>query len=120
MFTLLFVLVGLLIFYLLVIFLSSKDDTPADTPAPCRPFSQPSFLDQQLHTSGPTIGWAVQAASVHISSSLSRSVPGEDSRPGKFNFGVGMRGETNLVDMEVCRRLDRCLGRMWSLHCRCH
>ena len=44
-----------------------------------------------------------------------------DVKPGKFNFGVGMRGvEMNLVDMDVWRRIDCCLGPVWSLLHRCH
>ena len=90
MFTLLCVLVGFLIVVdLPVIFLSSKDDTPEDTTAPWRPFSQLYFLAQQLRTSGPPLGRAVQSASVRMSSYLSRSVPGVEEIPGNFNFGVG-------------------------------
>ena len=37
-----------------------------------------------------TLGWAVQAASVHMSSPLPRSSPGGKARPGKFNYGVIM------------------------------
>ena len=56
---------------------------------------------QQLRSSGPLLGWAVQAASSSVTTSLSRSVPGKRETPGKFNFGAskgeggggGRRGE---------------------------
>ena len=86
-------LVGLLIVVdLLVMFFSSKDYTPADTSAPRRPFSQLASLTQQLRTSVPPLGRAVQLASVWISSSLSRSGPGVEAIPGKFNYWVGLGG----------------------------
>ena len=69
-----------------------------------------------MRSLGPPLGWAVQAASVHMSTSLSRSGPGRESSPGKFNFGVGMMGLViNLVGMEVWKRFDSCLGRVMSL-----
>ena len=92
-FTLLCVFVGFLIVVeLLVIFLSLKDDIPVDTPAPGRNFSQLYLLDQQICTSVPPLGRAVQAASVRMLSSLSRSGLGGEARSGKFNFGVGTGG----------------------------
>ena len=67
MFTIPCVLVGLLIVVdFLVMFLSSKDDTPADTPAPRRPFSQLALLAQQLRILGPSLGREVQTASVRM------------------------------------------------------
>ena len=67
MFTLLCVLVGwLIVVDFIVMFFSSKDEIPADTPDPQRPFSQIASLDQQLRTSGPTLGWVVQMASVRM------------------------------------------------------
>ena len=60
-------IVGLMIVVdFLVMFLSSKDETPADTLALRRPFSKIALLDQQLRTSLPPIGRAVQAASVRM------------------------------------------------------
>ena len=76
----------------LVIFSSSKDDTPADTPAPWHPFSKLTLLAQQLSSSVSHLGRAVQAASVRLSSSLSRSGSGGEARPGKFNFWAGTKG----------------------------
>ena len=46
-----------------------------------------------MHTLGPPLGQAVQEASVQMSSSLSRSGPGDKVRPGNFNFGVDTGGE---------------------------
>ena len=122
MLTLLYMLVcWVIVVDFLVIFLSSKDDTPADTPAPRRPFSQLTPLDQHLHTSCQPLGRAVQTASVRMSSSLLISVTGGEARPGKFNFGLGTGvAEMNLVEMEAWRRLDFCLCRVWSLPRRCH
>ena len=60
----------------LVIFSSSKDDTSEDTPATRHPFSLLHSLVQQLRSSGPLLGWAVQAASSSVTTSLSRSVTG--------------------------------------------
>ena len=59
-----------------VMFLSSKNDTPTDTPALQRPFSQIASLDQQLHTWVPPLGRAVQKVLVRMSSYLPRSGPG--------------------------------------------
>ena len=67
---------GLIIVEFIVMFLLSKYDTPADTTNTRRPFSQLDLLAQQLRTSGPPLGRAVQAASVRMSSSFSRSGPG--------------------------------------------
>ena len=123
MFTLICMLVtGLIVVDFLVIFLSSKDDTPAYTSYLQRHFSQLASLAQQLRTLGPPLGRAVQAESVRNTSSLSRSGPGGKTRRGKFNFGVGTGGgrEMNLAEMEVWRRLGHCLGQTWSLHQRCH
>ena len=51
---------------------------------------------------------------------LSISGPGSEARPGKFDSGVGMGGwGVNLVAMEVCRRLVRCLGWRCSLYQNC-
>ena len=81
-------LFGLLIVVdFLVMFLSSSDDTPADTPAPHRPFSQLALLDQQLRILGPSLGREVQTASVRMSSSSSKSGTRGKSRSGKFIFG---------------------------------
>ena len=58
-------LVGcLIVVEFILMFLSSKNDTPADTPTPQRPFSQPDSLGQQLLTPDPNLGKEVQAASV--------------------------------------------------------
>ena len=59
-------------FDFLVIFLSSKDDTPAYTPAARRPFWQLSSLMQQLHISGPPLGQAFQAVSMGVTIYFSR------------------------------------------------
>ena len=84
-------LVGFLtVFDFPVMFLSSKDDTPTDTPAPWRPFSKIYLLDQQLHTSGPPLGRAVQAVSVRMLYPLSRYGPWGEEIPGEFNFEVVM------------------------------
>ena len=104
MFTVLCTPLGcLIVVAVLVIFLSSKDDTPADMPDPWRPFSQLALLAQQLCTSGPPLRRAVQAVSVQMSSLWSRCGPGGKSRLGTFNFGVvmGGGGEMNIVDMDV-------------------
>ena len=67
MFTIFYMLVGLLIVVdFLVIFLSSKYDTPVDTPAMCRHFSQLTLMAQQMRTSVPPLGRAVQAESVRM------------------------------------------------------
>ena len=70
----LFLLVGRIIIFFdfLVIFLSSKDDTPAYTPAARRPFWQLSSLMQQLHISGPPLGQAFQAVSMGVTIYFSR------------------------------------------------
>ena len=63
MFTIICVLVGWLnVVDFLVMFLLSKDDTPADVPDLCNPFSQLASHAQHMHTSGPPIGMAVQVA----------------------------------------------------------
>ena len=97
-------------------FLSSKHDRTTYAPDPRRPFSRLALLAQQLCCSGPSLGRAVQAASVRISFYLSRYGPGGEVRPGKFNFGVGMGGEMNLVAMEVWSQFVCCLGQRQSLH----
>ena len=90
MLTLLCMLVSFLIVIdTVVMFSSSKDDTPAGTLAPRWPFSQLALLAHQLRTPAPLISRAVQVASVRMSSSLSRSGPEGKARPGKFNFRVG-------------------------------
>ena len=77
MFTLLYVIFGwLIVVEFLVMFFSSKDDTPADIPALRRPFTQLALIDKQLRTSGQSIEAADQVASVLIPSSLSISIPG--------------------------------------------
>ena len=86
-------LVGLLIVVdFPVMFLSSKDERPMDMPYTQRSFSQLASLAQQLHSLGPLIVRAVQAASVRMSYSLSISGPVGEAIPGKFNFGVGTGG----------------------------
>ena len=86
-------LVGLLIvFDFPVMFFSSNDYIIMETSVPPRTFSQLASLDQQLRTSVPPLGKAVQEASGRMSSSLSRSGPGVQEIPGKFNFGVSMGG----------------------------
>ena len=77
MFTLICVLVGwMVVVEFIVMFSSSKVNTRADPTDPRRPFSQLASLDQQLRTSVPPLGRAVQEASVWMSSSLSISGPG--------------------------------------------
>ena len=72
MFTLICVIVGwLIVFNFLVIFFSSKDETPADTPATQIPFLQMDSLAQKLCILGPLLGRVVQAASVSVTNSLS-------------------------------------------------
>ena len=56
----------LIVFDFLVMFLSSKDDTPADTPGTRRPFLQMGSIEQHLHISGKKLGRAVQAASASV------------------------------------------------------
>ena len=73
----------------LVMFSSSKDEALVDMMDPRRTFSQLDFMAQQLRTSGPPLGRAVQALPVWISSSLSISGIRGKAIPGKFNFGVG-------------------------------
>ena len=120
--TLLFILVGwLIVVDFLVIFSSSKDDTPADTPAPWHPFSKLASLAQKLSSSGPHLGRAVQVASVPLSSSFSRSGLGGEARPVKFNLGVVTGGVVmNLVEIHFWRRLDCCLCQVQSLPRRFH
>ena len=68
MFTLLCVIFGwLIVVDLLVMLLSSKYGKPADTPTLWRPFLTIASFDQQIRTSVPLLGWAVQAASVRMS-----------------------------------------------------
>ena len=104
-------LVGLLIVVdFVVMFLSSQYDTPEDTLAQYRPFFKLAFLNQQLCTSSPALVREVQVASVRMSSSLSRSSPEGEARPGKFNFGVGKgRGDESSGDggFEAARLLFR-------------
>ena len=80
------------------------------TSALCRPFSQLALLAQQMHTSGQPLGWAVQMASVRMSSSLSRSGPGGKAIPGKFNFGLGV-GEGDSYSGDGVFELYRSLFR---------
>ena len=88
-FTLFCVLVGLLIVVdFNALFYPSKDDTLKETPAPRRPFSQIVLMAQQMCSSGPSLGRAVQEASVSTSSSWSRSGPWGEARPGIFKFVV--------------------------------
>ena len=88
-------------------FLSSNDDTPADTPTPQRPFSQLALFDKQMHTSRPPLGQAVQAASFRMSSSLSRSGSVVKPKPGKLNFGVVMGGGGDESSRDVGLEVDR-------------
>ena len=122
LFTLLFILVGwMIVVEFLVMFFSSKYDTPVDTPTPLRYFLRLNLFDQQMRTSGPPLGRAVQAALVWMSYSLSRSGLVGEANPGKFDFGVGTGGvDINLVEMEVWRRLNFCLGQLWSLPRGCY
>ena len=76
----------------LVVFSSSKDDTPVDTPATRRLFLRVDSLVQLLHISWPPLGRAVRAASASGTKSLSQSVPGKGGTQGKFNFGVSTGG----------------------------
>ena len=86
-------IVGWLIFVeFIVMFSSSKDNTPADTPNTRPPFFQMASLAQQICILGPPLGRAVQAASESMKTSFSLSVPGGKKMPGKFNFGVGRGG----------------------------
>ena len=73
----------------LVMFLSSTDDTMADTPDMRRPLLHMASLVQQLCRSWPASGWAVQTESACVKTSLLLSVPVREKIPGKFNFGVG-------------------------------
>ena len=83
------IVVLLVIVFGLVMFSSSKDEVLVDMMDPRRTFSKLDFMAQQLRTSGPPLGRAVQALPVWISSSLSISGIGGKAIPGKFNFGVG-------------------------------
>ena len=83
------IVVLLVIVFGLVMFSSSKDEALVDMTDPRRTFSQLDFMAQQLRTSGPPLGRAVQALPVWISSSLSISGIGGKAISGKFNFGVG-------------------------------
>ena len=90
MFMLLCELVGfMVVIYFPVMFSSSNDDRPTDTPAPRRPFSKLASMAQQLRSLVPLLGRAVQAALVRMLSFLSRFGSGGKARLGKFNFGVG-------------------------------
>ena len=80
----------LIVIYFPVMFSSSKGYTPTDTPAPRRPFSSLDLLDQQLYTSVPPLGRAVQAVSVRMLYPLSRYGPWGEAIPGEFNFEVVM------------------------------
>ena len=78
--TIICVLVGLLIVVdFLVMFLSSKDDTPADTPATWRPFSKLTSLARLLRSLEAPFKQAVQAASESVTIYLSQSVPGQET-----------------------------------------
>ena len=118
MFTLLCVPVGLLVVVdFPIMFSSSKDDMPMDTPATQRPFSQPASLDQQLRSLVPPLGRSVHTALVSMLSFLSRSGLGSKAIPIKFNFGVGTGGrDMNLVAMELWMQLVNFLVLMQSLH----
>ena len=78
MFTLLYVIFGWMFFFdFLVMFSSSKEDTPADTPAPLHPFLPLTSLAQNLRSLGTPIGQEVQAKSASVTTSLQQSVQGE-------------------------------------------
>ena len=55
---------------LLVMFFSSKGDTPADTSDTRRNLSQIASLDQQLRNSVPPLGQAIHAASESVITSF--------------------------------------------------
>ena len=59
----------------IVVFSLFKDDTLVDNPATQCPFFQLDSLVQQICSSGPTLGKAVQTASVSVTISLSILVP---------------------------------------------
>ena len=50
---------------------------------------------QQLHISGPTLGQAVQDASITVPTSLSRTASGRGKVTGMFNFWVVTEGRVN-------------------------
>ena len=75
-----------------IMIFSSKVYMLTDTPAPRQPFSQLALMAEQMRTSVPPLGRAVQSALVRMSSSLSRPGPGGEAIPGKYNFGVGTGG----------------------------
>ena len=71
MFTLLCIIVGwLIVFNFLFIFLSSKDETPADMPATQILFLKLDSLVQHPCIFGPHLGQAFQVASVNVTTSL--------------------------------------------------
>ena len=65
----------LVVFYSLVLFLSSKYDTAVDIPTTRIPFFHLDSLVRQLYSFGPPLGRAVQTTSVSVTTSLSCSVP---------------------------------------------
>ena len=117
MFTLLCVNVGLLIVVeFIVIFFSSKDDTPADMPATWRPFSKLTSLARLLRSLEAPFKQAVQAASESVTKSLSQSMPCRVKMAGKLNFRVVKRGVgMNLVGIADWKRIDPCLYWVWIL-----
>ena len=67
------------------------------------------------------MGRVVQVASVRMPSSFSRSGRVGEAKPGNFNFEVGTGGlDMNIVEMDVWRHIDRCLGQVWIIPWRCH
>ena len=86
------IVVCFILFYLLVMFLLSKNYIPAETLVLQRPFLQLTLLAQQIRSSRPPLGREVQEASTTVMNSLARSVPVGGKFSGKLNFGVSTRG----------------------------
>ena len=63
-----------LVFYLLVVFLSSRGDTTSETLAPRWPFSQLATLAKQMNSSRTLLGGVFQVASDNVTTYFSWSV----------------------------------------------
>ena len=102
----------LIVVDLLVMFLSSMGDIPADTPATRQPFSPISSLYQQLRSSEPPLGWVVQSVSKGVKIICNSRLQATErcqvsSTLGWLRVigGVGM----NLSRTEDWKQFDPCL-----------
>ena len=99
----------LVVIDLLFMFSSSKGDIHVDT------------LAQQLHSSGPLLGYSVQAALASVKNSLQCLVTGGGKFSGEFNFYVcNGGGGGNQAGMENWNRLNPCLYQARILCCKFH